>query len=130
MPARYRLNTAAAIRAIETEMKRRLHVVAILVLNHWREMINTEGTAVGKGGRLIYGANPSKPGDPPHKQTGRALGSTAYEVVGMIARVGTNLLYFRWLELGTVKMAARPSLRRALLEKWHEVQAILGRPIR
>jgi phage gpG-like protein len=80
-------------------------------------------------GSLVYGANPSKPGDPPHKQRGRLLASVAWEVVDTVARVGTNLNYGRWLELGTTKMAARPWLRRALAETRDEVLRILSAPM-
>jgi hypothetical protein len=130
--------------AIRAELARRLNRAAILVLNHWKDLINTDGTGVRaksgggrdkqgrfrkKKGGLAYGANPSAPGEPPHKQRGRLLASAAWEVVGLVARVGTNLLYGRWLELGTSRMAARPSLRRALKEMQGEVLAILRAPM-
>ena len=83
-----------------------------------------------KVGSLVYGANPSKPGEPPHKQRGRLLGSVAWEVAGLVGRAGTNLLYGRWLEIGTRNMAARPWLRRALAECRDQIRAILSAPMK
>jgi hypothetical protein len=75
----------------------------------------------------IYGARRSKPGEPPYKQTGHLRRSVAWEVTDTLkGRVGSNLMKARWLELGTRKMAARPWLRRAFLEKRNEVKRILG----
>lgn len=128
---------------IRAELTRRLHRAALVVWNHAKTLINTEGAGIRenpkgardakgrflKGKRLIYGAHPSSPGDPPHKQRGRLLASVAWEIVGLVARVGTNLDYGRWLELGTARMAARPWLRRALKEKQDEVLRILRAPM-
>lgn len=54
----------------------------------------------------------SEPGQPPHKDTGRLRASISREVdrAEPSARVGTNLPYGKWLELGTRKMAARSFL--------------------
>lgn len=73
-----------------------------------------------RGGNTIYNFTHSAPGNPPYKQTGRLRASQTWELAGpiqMIGRVGTNVKYGRWLELGTKKMAARPYLRAAL-QKW------------
>lgn len=78
-----------------------------------------------KGSRT-YGVNPSKPGEPPHKQHGHLRRSVAREVLGLVGRVGTSLKYGRWLELGTSKVAARPWLRRALAETRDQIKAILS----
>lgn len=77
----------------------------------------------------LYGAVRSRPGDPPFKQTGHLRRSVAREVIGLTARVGTNLDYGRFLELGTRHMAARPWLRRALAESQREIAAIFRRPM-
>lgn len=125
---------------IEAELTRRLQRAAKVVWGRAKQLINVDGTGVratsaGKGkarkrkGSLIYGADPSKPGDPPHKQRGHLLRSVAWEVSGLVARIGTNLDYGRFLELGTVKMAARPWLRRALNETRDEVKRILSAPM-
>jgi hypothetical protein len=83
-----------------------------------------------RNGSLAYGANPSKAGDPPRKQRGRLLASVAFEVDGLVGRVGTNLLYGRWLELGTRLMAARPWLRRAAKELQDQIRRILSAPMK
>lgn len=86
----------------------------------------------GMKGRNVYGAFPSRPGQPPRKQTGTLQRSVTYEVnpTTMTARVGTNIKYGRYLEFGTRKMAARPWLRRSLDEMRGEIKAIMRRPMR
>lgn len=82
-----------------------------------------------KGSR-IYGATRSQPGEPPRKQTGRLRASVAYEVdpEAMSARVGTNVKYGKYLELGTKRgIAPRPWLRRALAESMDTIRAMLAR---
>lgn len=85
-----------------------------------------------KIGSRIYGANPSSPGEPPHKQYGHLRRSVATEVdsATLVGRVGTNLNYGRWLELGTRLMAARPWLRRALRENQARIKSILAEPMK
>ena len=128
---------------IRSALAKRVSLASLSVWNHAKGLINVEGTAVRakavrRGGKvvhrkgsLIHGANPSAPGDPPRKQTGRLLGSVAWEVdpETLTGRVGTNLDYGRWLELGTRKMAARPWLRRALGEMKSSILAILSAPM-
>ena len=118
---------------------RRLRAAAITVQNRARVLLSVAGTGVrtkqgtvaagpGAKGKRVYGFDRSKPGEPPRKQTGRLRASVAYEVVGLVARVGTNVLYGLVLELGLGKLrgAARPWLRRALIESQGEVHRILG----
>lgn len=128
-------------RHLEAEMGRRLDASAIVVQNHAKELIGREGAGkVPKSktlrsgrkvrkGNLVYGAVRSKPGEPPMKQAGRLQTSVSRERIGMVARVGTNVKYGRWLELGTANMAARPWLVRALFEKTPTVNAIISRPM-
>ena len=85
--------------------------------------------------KRIYGAFPSKPGDPPHKQHGRLRASITYDVIDdasghVVGRVGTNLDYGRYLELGTRNMKPHPWLRRSLMECRGEIRAILQRPMK
>lgn len=60
----------------------------------------------------------SAPGSPPHVRTATLTRSIDQENLrtpgGFTARVGTNVQYGRFLELGTRTMAARPYLRPAL----------------
>ncbi len=125
---------------ITEETTRRLHACCIVVASHAKKLISIQGTvavsATGamkrdKKGRFkrVYGSNPSRPWEPPHKQTGRLRGSVAWEVVGLVGRVGTNLLYGRWLELGTKRMKPRPWLRRALRECQDKIRAIFAKPM-
>jgi phage gpG-like protein len=124
-----------AKREVQSKVVKGLYRAAQVVSRRAKELINVEGAGQGKKGRrdkkgrfkssLVYGANPSKPGEPPHKQTGHLLRSVAYEVdeEALEARVGTNVPYGKFLELGTkAGLAPRPWLRRAL----HEVAARLG----
>lgn len=134
---------------LQSELTRRLSAAAIVVQNHAKRLVGKEGTGVkGDGGgtqptgprnrkKLIYGAFPSRPGEPPRKQTGRLQSSIAHELRvrglfgrGLLARVGTNVKYGRWLELGTRRMAPRPWLRRALDEMRGQIRTILSRTIR
>lgn len=124
---------------VEAETKRRLKASGIVVQNHAKELVSIEGAGGSRAKRnaagqfikgsgsakLRYGENPSSPGDPPHKQTGRLIGSIASEVSDFVCRVGTNLPYGRFLELSTTKMAARPWLRRALNERLDAIRRLL-----
>lgn len=117
---------------------------AIIVTRHAKELLSVSGTGVkrkggaivpkvkGMKGRTVYGAFPSKPGEPPRKQTGELRRRTTYEVDAAkgIARIGTNVKYGRWLEFGTSRMKPRPWLRRALAEVRSQVDTILKSTIR
>lgn len=81
------------------------------------------GSFTTKGGRKRAAtrqerhANRSKPSEPPHVDTGTLRRSITHEVEQRniaTGRVGTNVVYAKWLEFGTSKMAARPFLRPAL----------------
>jgi HK97 gp10 family phage protein len=61
----------------------------------------------------------SFPGSPPHTQTGRLVNSIYVKTLDSDPKsakimVGTDLVYGRHLEFGTVNMAARPWLGRAM----------------
>ena len=105
------------------------------------------------------GKHPSAPGEPPRSVHGGQglMGRIAHEVSGggiigravgavmsigssivghevdkrdLVARVGTNLYFAKFLELGTSKMAARPFIRPALEKMKYEIGRILaGDPI-
>lgn len=124
---------------VRAHMARNVAAACIALVNHAKELLSVDGTEKRTGGRdakgrflkskLRYNANPSKPGEAPHLQTGRLRGSVAWEVVGLLGRVGTNLRYGRWLELGTRKMAARPWLRASLKAMLDRLRRILSRPM-
>jgi len=129
-------------RAVHAEQKRRLSRAAIVVDRDAKELLSVAGTGVvGPGGavvravkrtrKTIYGAFPSSPGSPPHKQTGHLRRSVTWELiqgVKMLARVGTNVKYGRWLELGTSRMLPRPWLVRAFRDAMPTVKSILTAP--
>ncbi len=130
---------------IRAEFRGRISECCVLVVERAKLLIDVDGTGVrakagggknAKGrpkkrkGSLVYGANPSVAGEPPRKQKGRLLGSVASEVSDLAGRVGTNLPYGRWLELGTRLMAARPWLRRALNECKDQILRILSAPMK
>jgi HK97 gp10 family phage protein len=131
---------------IVAEVKRRIRSCCEIVHDHAGELLNIVGTGqsikshvASYGGEkkkkykkraTIYGFVRSDPGEPPRKQRGRLQGSVAFAIEGLIGRVGTNLKYGRWLELGTRKMKARPWLRRAFNECQAQIQTILRQPMK
>jgi phage gpG-like protein len=70
----------------------------------------------------------SQPGEFPRKQTGRLRATITYEVDTdlMVARVGTNLKYGKFLELGTRRMAPRPYLRKTLMAEQATIARLLA----
>ncbi len=124
-------NEAKIRKKLEAELGRRLDAVGVIVTNHVREMISIEGAGVGKRGKLIFGANPSAPGSPPHKQTGRLAASMAWERNGLVVRIGTNVVYARALEMGFTArgLAPRPFLLRGLNESRERIERILSKPM-
>ena len=131
---------------LEDEASKRIQASAIAVHNHAKKLISVDGTgraiktvSYSYGGRrrvakkkgLIYGFAPSQPGEPPRVQFGRLRGSIAWEMATrFIARVGTNVKYGRWLELGTKFVQSRPWLRRALVEMRPRIQALMRKPFK
>jgi phage gpG-like protein len=146
MASSYKDNGPQIQAAIRAEMTRRVTACCMLLERHAKELLSVAGTAVRastvklrkrdgstttlRKGSRIYGASPSKPGTPPHKQTGHLRRSVTYEVTGLIGRVGTNLKYGRWLELGTRIVAARPWLRPALADVLKQIERILTAPMK
>lgn len=124
-------------KALHAEQDKRVSRAAIVVQRHAKQLLSVSGTGVmGPAGgvvravkrtrKTIYGAFPSRPGEPPHKQTGRLRASVTWERVRTgVARVGTNVKYGRLLELF---VGPRPWLVRAFKEKSHEITSILGAP--
>ena len=58
------------------------------------------------------GEKSSAPGEPPKTDTGVLVGSISVSIGkgGMVADVGSDVEYAKYLEFGTTKMAARPWL--------------------
>jgi hypothetical protein len=102
---------------------------AIVVERRAKELLSVPGTAFGAKGKRLDDQVRSKPGEPPRKQTGTLRARVTYEVdeKTMTARVGTNLLYGKALELGTKRgLKPRPWLRRALYEMQGKVNELLS----
>jgi len=108
-----------------------------------KRLLSVSGTGVKKRGvivraikrtkKTIYGAFPSAPGEPPHKQTGRLRMSVTHEVLlwglgRLIARVGTNVPYGKFLQLGTRFVKPRPWLDVAMDRTLATVGKILSAP--
>jgi phage gpG-like protein len=96
----------------------------ITVENRARELLSIPGTG-HEGTR----EEASQPGEPPRKQTGRLRASVTREIdeSALEGRVGTNVDYGKYLELGTKRgILPRPWLRRALAEMQGRVNEILS----
>jgi len=103
---------------IETDTSRRLIRVGIMLVNHIKEQLSG---AASKGGH-------SQPGEWPKKVSGHLRRNIAWEhdAQKLETRVGTNVPYGRYLELGTRFMARRPWLSRGLAEKLPDIQRVLA----
>ena len=90
---------------VKASSTKRVEAATIILANELKNVLVQQDN--------IDGTNPSEPGEPPAKESGRLSGSISREVdpVTNVGRVGTNVIYGKMLELGTVKMAARPWLR-------------------
>lgn len=116
----------------------RLEAVGIFLQGEARTLISKSSHKVvwetgprgGRKRREIKGANRSKPGEPPHKDTGFLRSSVAWRTeIGDDALrvvVGTSVNYGYWLEMGTTKMAARPWLRPTLDNNRERVRSLMA----
>lgn len=120
---------------MRAEMRRRTSAASIRLANRIRAEISQPGTlrySTGKSKqRTVYNFTHSRPGNPPYKQTGQLRRSIAWELVTVglgatvVGRVGTNLKYGRYLELGTGRMARRPYIVGTLRKHEGEIRSIL-----
>lgn len=94
---------------------KRILAAAIYLVNKIKESLSTSQPTIGSGGSK-KGLDPSRPGDYPKLVTGFLRRGVTYEMDydTPSARVGTNVPYGRYLELGTRKMARRPWLTNGL----------------
>ena len=124
-----------ALAHVRAKMVAALHRAAMTVSRRAKELLSVPGTAFASGhgkkkkGARITGAVVSQPGEPPRKQTGRLRASVTIDVDAekLEARVGTNVKYGRYLEMGTRKgILPRPWLRRALAECHAKILEILS----
>lgn len=136
----YRSDRSAYRRGFQSDMTRRLAAASSFLSGVVKSDISQPGTlryhpVDKKTGRAkasqktVYNFTHSRPGNPPFKQKGNLRKSVAYEVVGLVGRVGSNLKqprYPLYLELGTRKMGARPYLRSNLKKYRRTLLKILG----
>ncbi len=112
---------AEAQRRIEKELADRLTKAAIHVKNKAKINISQSQPTMlihpRTGGSRRIGLDPSQPGEFPKKVSGFLRNRVNHEVDRrrLIARVGTNVPYGKWLEIGTRRMRSRPWLRRTLM---------------
>lgn len=128
---------------LNADIRLRVSAAAIYLTNIIKADISQSGALVysvkpgGKSKRTVRNFTHSLPGNPPYLQTGRLRGSIAWEVIdsanvrasGFYGRVGTNLKYGTYLEMGTRKMAARPFIKANMWKHREVLKAILTRKI-
>ena len=105
-----------AFAVINTGLQRRLKLAALMYADKVKKSINVSTRRAG----------PSKPGDYPHKDTGKLQQSIQVgAVVQNTVRIGAHVNYARALELGTNKMAPRPFLRPILNEMYPTIVRVV-----
>lgn len=74
----------------------------------------------------------SAPGEPPASDTGRLVGSlrTEYDFDHLKGTLMASTSYAGYLEFGTQRMAPRPFMRPALVNRKDEVEKLVARAIR
>lgn len=123
----------ACIDDIEKQLAKNLEKAAIHLVNKIKVKVNRSQPyhiVRGKKGRYYVGDDPSKPGEAPKKVRGDLQRSITYEMADdkLSAKVGTNLVYGFWLELGSARMQARPFLRNTLQEESGKIEELLAKP--
>ncbi len=131
VPDNVQWNGDAASEHVRQRAVQFLTRAAITVERRAKELLSVPGTAMSirRGEKRKRKDNQvrSAPGEPPRKQTGRLRASVTHEIDGLSARVGTNVKYGKYLELGTKRgVSPRPWLRRALAEMQTQVNALLA----
>ena len=136
-----------ALKLIRFEAANRVDAAARFVRDRAKELVSRDQPVSGAGSSR-RGLDPSQPGEPPKKVTGHLRMNIQKDMDrGRIeARVGTNVPYGKWLELGTrargkgatsymaamraiagsKRMAARPWLRPTLVTNAMEIQRRFG----
>lgn len=119
------------VSALEKQLGDNLERAAIHLTNAMKEKVNRAEPYqryTGDKGIWYKGEEPSLPGEPPKKIRGDLQRSIAYEMSSdrKSVKVGSNLDYARYLELGTSKMEARPFIRSTLDEERDKINNILA----
>ncbi len=104
----------------------RVNAACIHLKNRLREAMSVSQPTSGSGSRK-RGLDPSAPGEYPKIVTGhlRRNVNSEYDAQTQVGRVGTNVPYGRYLELGTSKMQRRPWLTLGLKQFGGEMKQII-----
>ena len=107
----------------------RMQQAVLFVQGQTKQILNRSQPLKRLPSGIRVGLDPSKPGEPPKRVEGSLLRSitTQVEVTAqrIIGRVGTNIEYARFLELGTSRIRQRPYLRPALRKSQPALKKIL-----
>lgn len=142
MAGNVRWNGDAFVRRMQAQARRNTAAAAIRLNNRIKAEISQAGTLrynpatkrgkVSKAFRTIYNFTHSAPGNPPFKQSGHLRRMIMWELAtvgtggpAVVGRVGTNLKYGRYLELGTRRMRRRPFIVATLRRYESEIRSIL-----
>lgn len=114
---RYKSNERVVLLTLRGQLVKKLKTVGLLLKREMKMSMRGKGPPA------------SLPGEIPHVRSGTLKRSIFDEVdvLQLILRVGTNLKYGMYLELGTPKMKARPWIRPALKKKQQEIKVIFLR---
>jgi len=116
---------------VESVMHSRLNLAGAVVVDKTKRLLNVQGrpsVASQKKGKKV---KHSRPGQAPFWQSRLLLESITQESASRTEeRVGTNVKYAPWLELGTRNIAPRPFLRPGLSQSQKKITQILTAPIK
>jgi len=113
----------------KAEQAIRMGRAVLFVQGQTKQLLNRSQPLKRLSSGIRVGLDPSKPGEPPKRVEGSLLKSitTQVEITSkrIIGRVGTNIEYARFLELGTTRIRQRPFLRPALKRSKPAIKKIL-----
>ena len=93
--------------------KRALDKTALLIANEAKRSMTYPKTGAAGSKRTA-----SAPGEPPAVQMGRLRASVGHDAPRKdLRRIGTNVKYGRYLEIGTANISPRPFLRPAFIKE-------------
>ena len=106
---------------------KRLLMAAMLVVNEARKNLKRKQNRPAKLSPLTPGNNPSVRGEYPAEATSTLVKNVNFEIdkKNLVARVGTNVKYGKWLELKDPARGGRPWLLRTIRESWAMIKAKL-----